>query len=785
MPFDGNGNWTSNFSAVADRDANIKILASRFDGILLADIAQSFENCLTKDMQVKPQQAFNANNYRVINVSDPIDVTDAVNKQTLDGKDALCVHKAGTETITGDKTFSSTITGSISGNAGTVTNGVYTTGNQTIGGTKTFSSTISGSITGNAGTATVLQTSRTINGTNFNGSGNITTLKWGTARNVSISDSDATNTGSSVSVDGSGAVTLKLPSTIKATLTGNASTVTNGVYTNNTQTISGSKTFSGSTSFSGSATFGNSVEFKVKPITDTSSNDDRYISKWSNYTQGIAPSNNIFGGVDCYDSNGLEMASCYGSIDTSNTSKAALWVKSPVSGSTQTAQILIQCDSSGNFSTYAPTPSYSNSSNNIATTAMVHDLTDTLRTNCIIEIQQDIKLTLSSNTLTLEDGSKIYYPNGSGTFSSLTTTGDLSYSGSNFGTSKYVLFRSSTDSTIAFFLPQNVSSGSTPPSSGYCAWYDTSTNLIKIYNNGTDTGTRLTFPLGIVSYVNGTGVTAIDQVFNGFGYIGSTVFALPDVKGLIPNGRNADGTLNNIAFTRTSVGVHTQSGQQDKASIYLSGSTVFSSDYRTYDEINNVILNSSGQKENVCCIGSLTRESSSPYRITSFTPKTAFHAADYNDVAIKNGNNTFTGSTSFTGAVSLGSGATATTPSSATDNSNNIATTAWVNNHLSNATVKSGLVANGQPNWSAGVSITFDGNNQYTAPSNGFILIQCDTSQDVFGGLIGSVSIALGGAFSNNYNATSTLFPVISGDVLTRTSSNNAPTLTFFPAIGG
>jgi len=33
-----------------------------------------------------------------------------------------------------------TITGSITGNAGTVTNGVYTTGNQTIGGTKTFSS---------------------------------------------------------------------------------------------------------------------------------------------------------------------------------------------------------------------------------------------------------------------------------------------------------------------------------------------------------------------------------------------------------------------------------------------------------------------------------------------------------------------------------------------------------------------------------------------------------------------------------------------------------------------
>lgn len=49
------------------------------------------------------------------------------------------VHLSGSETIAGTKTFSSTISGSINGNAATVTNGVYTTGNQTIGGTKTFS----------------------------------------------------------------------------------------------------------------------------------------------------------------------------------------------------------------------------------------------------------------------------------------------------------------------------------------------------------------------------------------------------------------------------------------------------------------------------------------------------------------------------------------------------------------------------------------------------------------------------------------------------------------------
>ena len=85
---------------------------------------------------------------------------------------------------------------------------------------------IANNTTGNAATATKLATARTINGTSFDGSANITTANWGTARNISISDSDGTNTGTAVSVNGSAAVTLKLPATIKASLTGNASTAT-------------------------------------------------------------------------------------------------------------------------------------------------------------------------------------------------------------------------------------------------------------------------------------------------------------------------------------------------------------------------------------------------------------------------------------------------------------------------------------------------------------------------------------------------------------------------------
>ena len=84
--------------------------------------------------------------------------------------------------------------------------------------------TSSGSITGNAATATKLQTARTINGTSFDGSANITTTKWGTARDIKIASSDGTNASAAVSVNGSAAVTLKLPATITATLIGTATT---------------------------------------------------------------------------------------------------------------------------------------------------------------------------------------------------------------------------------------------------------------------------------------------------------------------------------------------------------------------------------------------------------------------------------------------------------------------------------------------------------------------------------------------------------------------------------
>lgn len=102
-----------------------------------------------------------------------------------------------------------------------------------------------GALTGNADTATKLKTARTINGTSFDGSGNITTANWGTARNIGIVNSDGTGTAVTVSVNGSGNINLKLPDTIKAALTGNASTASSAAKLTTARTINGTN-FDGS-----------------------------------------------------------------------------------------------------------------------------------------------------------------------------------------------------------------------------------------------------------------------------------------------------------------------------------------------------------------------------------------------------------------------------------------------------------------------------------------------------------------------------------------------------------
>lgn len=83
MAFDGNGNWIPEFSAKEDRDAGVKILASRFDDVFQQDLKESFEKCLTNDGQSRPLKDFNFNNNKGINVADPETDSDVVNVRIL------------------------------------------------------------------------------------------------------------------------------------------------------------------------------------------------------------------------------------------------------------------------------------------------------------------------------------------------------------------------------------------------------------------------------------------------------------------------------------------------------------------------------------------------------------------------------------------------------------------------------------------------------------------------------------------------------------------------------
>lgn len=88
---------------------------------------------------------------------------------------------------------------------GTATKGSATLPIYLNAGTPTACSTTLGvSITGNAATATKLQTARTINGTSFNGTTNITTAYWGATRTITLSGAVT----GSASVNGSQNVTI-------------------------------------------------------------------------------------------------------------------------------------------------------------------------------------------------------------------------------------------------------------------------------------------------------------------------------------------------------------------------------------------------------------------------------------------------------------------------------------------------------------------------------------------------------------------------------------------------
>ena len=254
--------------------------------------------------------------------------------------------------------------------------------------------------------------------------------------------------------------------------------------------------------------------------------------------------------------------------------------------------------------------------------------------NCVTYIPQDIKVELNDGVLTLKAGSKIYFPNGSGVFDTYTVPTDTNFSYSGAQTSiTSMLFLRADNKSIYLEGISACTSGTTEPS-GNGTWYDTINNLIKRYVSGYQH--NASFPLCTITHgtdYSGGHIKSIDEVYNGFGYIGSTLFILPNVTGLIPNGRNNDGTLNNIEYTTTEVMTRTITSSVEAAyTVMAVATTGIGLQNFYYNRQENHIYNSTGTLfTDRFVVGFVKFDSSSPYKVANFKTKSALMVADYND----------------------------------------------------------------------------------------------------------------------------------------------------------
>ncbi|MDD6910886.1 hypothetical protein [Actinobacillus minor] len=262
-------------------------------------------------------------------------------------------------------------------------------------------------------------------------------------------------------------------------------------------------------------------------------------------------------------------------------------------------------------------------------------LTNNNISNCITEIPQDIKLELNNGRLTLKAGSKVYIPNGfesDGTtpkFDEVVIESDIRVDSPAIDEPNFIYIYYVSNGKYVLGLDDKHQCSGTSSTIDFGLWYNTTNNFIRGTAEGEVSEDNVSLPLAIINVSNGNW-TSIDQVFNGFGYIGSTVFALPGVKGLIPNGRNEDGSLKNLLSINNSVHIYTLLSSETKENIPIyvqQNGSLFRVLNHIYDEKNNFNLNFGDI--NYCYVGPYVSYTNG--KITSFTPKTVFHALDYND----------------------------------------------------------------------------------------------------------------------------------------------------------
>jgi hypothetical protein len=166
---------------------------------------------------------------------------------------------------------------------------------------------------------------------------------------------------------------------------------------------------------------------------------------------------------------------------------------------------------------------------------------------------REITLTSTEKRVAVESTADNYdyiVPAGQTIFDEIILDKDISSSGSAVtDTSTRMLYYKYPS---GLYLYVNHSSGTTKPTTGTNQiFYNIQDNTVREYDSGVDQNVSFSLPIARVTANGSNTVGSIAQIFNGFSYMGASIFGLPGLKGIIPDGINPDGSLRNIIYTLT------------------------------------------------------------------------------------------------------------------------------------------------------------------------------------------------------------------------------------------
>lgn len=212
-------------------------------------------------------------------------------------------------------------------------------------------------------------------------------------------------------------------------------------------------------------------------------------------------------------------------------------------------------------------------------------------TNCITKLPQNINLEINNGVAILKAGSTVYVPNGVGVFEKIVLDSDATYDWSD-GTTDALLFYDKNTKALMGETTCLSGDDTYTPTKAYITYYDITNNIIKRTIDGVSwLPDRFSLPIAIGKWVINEGIVSINQIFNNIGYIGTQIFILPGIEGLISNGRTENGNLKNISFSINNVITYPlYTGDQSLRSLILYYNTTTNNfDLGIFDVINDIL----------------------------------------------------------------------------------------------------------------------------------------------------------------------------------------------------